>query len=63
MSVLSRGKLLKTRHLYSEATIVDGVCDNLFSAARKLLILNGEMSEWLKEHAWKTIPATPNERR
>jgi hypothetical protein len=22
------------------------------------LILNGEMSEWLKEHAWKTIPAT-----
>ena len=25
----------------------------------KLLIpLNGEMSEWLKEHAWKTIPAS-----
>ena len=24
---------------------------------RKLLILNGEMSEWLKEHAWKTILA------
>jgi hypothetical protein len=23
----------------------------------KLLILNGEMSEWLKEHAWKTPPA------
>jgi hypothetical protein len=22
-------------------------------SARKLLILNGEMSEWLKEHAWK----------
>jgi len=21
----------------------------------KLLILNGEMSEWLKEHAWKAI--------
>jgi hypothetical protein len=24
---------------------------------RKLLILNGEMSEWLKEHAWKLTPA------
>ena len=24
--------------------------------SRKLLILNGEMSEWLKEHAWKLIP-------
>src|SRR5207247_10656449 len=23
------------------------------SRARKCLILNGEMSEWLKEHAWK----------
>src|SRR6476659_3096201 len=30
-----------------------GVCDNLVSTARKSLILNGEMSEWLKEHAWK----------
>ena len=28
---------------------------------RKLLILNGEMSEWLKEHAWKTNPATLTE--
>ena len=27
-------------------------------SARKLLILNGEMSEWLKEHAWKSNPAT-----
>jgi hypothetical protein len=26
--------------------------------ARKSLILNGEMSEWLKEHAWKAIPAS-----
>jgi hypothetical protein len=24
-----------------------------FKHDRKLLILNGEMSEWLKEHAWK----------
>jgi hypothetical protein len=34
------------------------VCDNLLQAARKSLILkteNGEMSEWLKEHAWKAI--------
>ena len=27
----------------------------------KLLILNGEMSEWSIEHAWKTIPATLTE--
>jgi hypothetical protein len=30
--------------------------------ARKLLILNGEMSEWLKEHAWKAIMASITER-
>jgi len=30
-----------------------GVCHNRRPTARKLLILNGEMSEWLKEHAWK----------
>ena len=29
---------------------------------RKSLSLNGEMSEWLKEHAWKTNPATLTER-
>ena len=29
--------------------------------ARKPLILNGEMSEWSIEHAWKTIPATLTE--
>jgi hypothetical protein len=28
----------------------------LLSTARKSLILSGEMSEWLKEHAWKLIP-------
>jgi hypothetical protein len=32
-------------------------CATLFRTARKLLILNGEMSEWLKEHAWKLTPA------
>jgi hypothetical protein len=26
-----------------------------FKHDRKLLILNGEMSEWLKEHAWKAL--------
>jgi hypothetical protein len=30
-------------------------CSQL-SRGSKLLILNGEMSEWLKEHAWKFIP-------
>ena len=34
------------------------MCDNRSPTARKLLILNGEMSEWLKEHAWKSIPGT-----
>ena len=29
--------------------------------ARKLLTLNGEMSEWLKERAWKAIPASCTE--
>jgi len=28
---------------------------------RQSLILNGEMSEWLKEHAWKAILAKPTE--
>ena len=37
------------------------MCDNLMLTARKVLILNGEMSEWLKEHAWKLIPATLTE--
>jgi hypothetical protein len=32
-----------------------GVCDNQCATARKSLILNGEMSEWLKEHAWKLL--------
>jgi hypothetical protein len=30
-------------------------CDRLFKTARNLLILNGEMSEWSIEHAWKAI--------
>src|SRR5262245_13183565 len=30
-----------------------GFCATLFKAVRNSLILNGEMSEWLKEHAWK----------
>ena len=29
-----------------------------FLAARKSLILAGEMSEWLKEHAWKAKRAS-----
>jgi hypothetical protein len=38
-----------------------GFCATLFQAARKSLILNGEMSEWSIEHAWKTTPATLTE--
>ena len=33
--------------------VKEAFCATLFQAARKSLILNGEMSEWLKEHAWK----------
>ena len=33
----------------------------LESASRKRLILNGEMSEWLKEHAWKAKRANITE--
>src|SRR5215471_3370373 len=31
-----------------------GFCATLFRTARNSLILSGEMSEWLKEHAWKS---------
>jgi hypothetical protein len=34
----------------------------LLSRDCKSLILKGEMSEWLKAHAWKTIPASRIER-
>ena len=37
-------------------------CAILFQAARKALILNGEMAEWLKAHAWKAIPASITKR-
>jgi hypothetical protein len=30
-----------------------GFCAILIQAVRKSLILNGEMSEWSIEHAWK----------
>ena len=33
-----------------------GFCATLFRTARKSLILNGEMSEWSIEHAWKLTP-------
>ena len=40
------------RHVKSDMP-EGGFCAILILAARKSLILNGEMSEWLKEHAWK----------
>jgi hypothetical protein len=36
--------------------VKEGFAPTLFEAARKSLILNGEMSEWSIEHAWKLIP-------
>src|SRR6187549_3388493 len=38
---------------WRNGTMEGRFCDKLLQAARKPLILNGEMSEWLKEHAWK----------
>ena len=35
--------------------------DTAAARPRNALILNGEMSEWFKEHAWKTNPATLTE--
>src|SRR3954468_3958172 len=35
-----------------------GFCAILFQAARKSSILNGEMSEWSIEHAWKLTAVT-----
>jgi hypothetical protein len=35
-----------------------GVCDNPCTTARQVIdSQDGEMSEWLKEHAWKANPA------
>ena len=45
----------------SDRDTVGGVTQFTISrrfSSRKLLILNGEMSEWLKEHAWKASPST-----
>ena len=64
LSVVARCKSLKTRAFRFKGVIAYGVCDNHRPTARKLLILKrpapsersesrGEMSEWLKEHAWK----------
>jgi hypothetical protein len=45
-----------TRH--AESDMREGTfCATLFQTARKSLILNGEMSEWSIEHAWKLNPA------
>ena len=37
-----------------------GVCDNQVLPDRSQTVdsKSGEMSEWLKEHAWKAIPAS-----
>ena len=34
-------------------------CDNVIQTACKSLILNGEMSEWSIEHAWKACRPAP----
>jgi hypothetical protein len=42
---------------HAESNMREGrFCARLFQTDRKSLILNGEMSEWSIEHAWKLIP-------
>ena len=51
----SRGVCLQTIGTtgHAESNMREGrFCARLFQTDRKLLILNGEMSEWSIEHAW-----------
>ena len=50
---MSPSQTLDCKRIEEGCQNASAVCDNLFRTARKSLILNGEMSEWLKEHAWK----------
>ena len=61
-SVSARPQTAECKSHRGTGRIEGGFCDRLFQAARKSLILNGEMSEWSIEHAWKTNPATLTER-
>jgi hypothetical protein len=57
----SRGVCLQTIGTtgHAESNMREGrFCARLFQTDRKLLILNGEMSEWSIEHAWKAILGT-----
>jgi hypothetical protein len=55
--VFSSFKLLNYKDDRVRAGKNAGVCDS--AAARSQIVdsKDGEMSEWLKEHAWKTNPA------
>ena len=46
-------QIAEDKSICGTARFEGGFCATLFKAARNSLILNGEMSEWLKEHAWK----------
>ena len=61
-SVSTRPQTAEFKSHRGTARFEGGFCDTLFRTARKSLILNGEMSEWSIEHAWKTIPASCTER-
>jgi hypothetical protein len=51
---VSRQTIGTTRHLRSNMR-ERRFCATLFRTARNSLILNGEMSEWSIEHAWKLL--------
>ena len=52
-SLLNWRKPLNPHRIVEQPWEFTGVCATLLQTARNLLNLNGEMSEWLKEHAWK----------
>ena len=52
-SVSARPQIAEYKSHRGTVRFEGGFCATLFQTARKSLILNGEMSEWSIEHAWK----------
>ena len=48
-------KLLREKRVGISLGVEGGFCDNRIPTARKSLILNGEMSEWLSAYAAKPL--------
>ena len=59
--LFDRARNSLTAHQISNRNDLKRVCDKLSRTAQTVDFKYGEMSEWLKEHAWKTTPATLTE--